>query len=102
MYGILSKAATNSKSLRLAQIAATVRASGHLDIVAEKVENMITDLEKVEKDDYAKHKDYCIKTQLGTREAAHGGVQRLELMRPRNDLYPGRHPVQSTWGDQPE
>ena len=92
VYGILRKAATNSKSLRLAQIAATVRASGHLDIVAEAVEKMITDLEKVEKDDYVKHKDYCIKTQLGTREAAHGGVQRLELMRPRNDLYPGRHP----------
>ena len=60
MYGILRKAATNSKSLRLAQIAATVRASGHLDIVAEAVEKMITDLEKVEKDDYVKHKSYCI------------------------------------------
>ena len=38
VYGILKKAA------------ATVRASGHLDTVVEKVE----------KDDYVKHKDYCI------------------------------------------
>ena len=60
VYGILRKAATNSKSLRLAQIAVTVHASDHLDIVAEAVEKMITDLEKVEKDDYVKHKDYCI------------------------------------------
>ena len=44
------------------------------------------------------------KTEAEEGGEQEGGVaQRLELMRPRNDLYPGRHPyVQSTWGDQPE
>jgi hypothetical protein len=58
VYSVLKNAATASKSLRLASIAATVRASGHFDVVVEAVEKMISDLEKEQKDDF-NHKDWC-------------------------------------------
>merc|ERR1719284_630386 len=58
VYNTIKKAATASKSLRLASLAASVRESGHFDIVVESVEKMISELEKEQKDDF-NHKDWC-------------------------------------------
>merc|ERR1719388_141978 len=58
VYNTIKKAATASNSLRLASLAASVRESGHFDIVVEAVEKMITELEKEQKDDFD-HKDWC-------------------------------------------
>merc|ERR1719284_431298 len=58
VYNTIKKAATASKSLRLASLAASVRESGHFDIVVESVEKMISELEKEQKDDFD-HKDWC-------------------------------------------
>merc|ERR1719217_806641 len=55
VYETLKKHATKSKSLRLAALAASVRASGHFDTVIEAVDKMIADLKKEDKDD----KDWC-------------------------------------------
>merc|ERR1719355_340605 len=54
----INKAATASNSLRLASLAASVRESGHFDIVVQSVEKMISELEKEQKDDFD-HKDWC-------------------------------------------
>merc|ERR1719388_771589 len=58
VFHILKKAATSSKSLRLASIAASVRASGHFDTVINAVNKMISELQKEQKDDFD-HKDWC-------------------------------------------
>merc|ERR1719247_451460 len=58
VYNTIKKAATASKSLRLASLAASVRESGHFDIVVQSVEKMISELEKEQKDDF-NHKDWC-------------------------------------------
>merc|ERR1719284_1649744 len=58
VYNTIKKAATASKSLRLASLAASVRESGHFDIVVAAVEKMISELEKEQKDDFD-HKDWC-------------------------------------------
>merc|ERR1719359_1287174 len=58
VYGVLKKAATSAKSLRLASVAATVRASGHFDTVIKAVEKMIAELQQEQKDDFDK-KDWC-------------------------------------------
>merc|ERR1719388_734488 len=58
VYNTIKKAATASNSLRLASLAASVRESGHFDIVVESVNKMISELEKEQKDDFD-HKDWC-------------------------------------------
>merc|ERR1719388_616968 len=58
VFKILSKAATSSKSMRMAAIAAKVKASGHFDTVIGAVNKMITELQKEQKDDFD-HKDWC-------------------------------------------
>merc|ERR1719265_929663 len=58
VYETLKRHATKSKSLRLAALAASVRASGHFDTVIEAVDKMIADLKKEAKDD-RDHKDWC-------------------------------------------
>merc|ERR1719284_713810 len=58
VYQTIKKAATSSKSLRLASLAASVRKSGHFDIVVQSVEKMISELQKEQKDDFD-HKDWC-------------------------------------------
>merc|ERR1719217_1979020 len=58
VYETLKKHATKSKSLRLAALAASVRASGHFDTVIEAGDKMIADLKKEAKDD-RDHKDWC-------------------------------------------
>jgi len=58
VYNTIKKAATASNSLRLASLAASVRESGHFDIVVQSVEKMISELEKEQKDDFD-HKDWC-------------------------------------------
>merc|ERR1719235_1339379 len=58
VFHILKKVATKTKSLRLASVAAQVRASGHFDTVIAAVDKMVTDLQKEQKDDFD-HKDWC-------------------------------------------
>merc|ERR1719313_2814064 len=58
VFHILKKAATSTKSLRLASIAASVKASGHFDTVIAAVNKMISELQKEQKDDFD-HKDWC-------------------------------------------
>merc|ERR1719238_861688 len=58
IYETLKRHATQSKSLRLAALAASVRASGHFDTVIEAVDKMIADLKKEAKED-RDHKDWC-------------------------------------------
>merc|ERR1719482_1323520 len=58
VYNVLKKTATASKSLRLASVAAEVRASGHFDTVIKAVEKMIAELQAEQKADFDK-KDWC-------------------------------------------
>merc|ERR1719387_2907721 len=57
-YETLKQHATQAKSLRLAAVAATVKASGHFDTVIAAVDKMIEDLRKEAKDDRDR-KDWC-------------------------------------------
>merc|ERR1719235_1431661 len=57
-YETLKQHATQAKSLRLAAMAASVKASGHFDTVINAVDKMIEDLRKEAKDDRDK-KDWC-------------------------------------------
>merc|ERR1719316_1894612 len=58
VYNVLKRTATASKSLRLASIAAEVRASGHFDVVIQAVEKMINELMAEQKEEFRK-KDWC-------------------------------------------
>merc|ERR1719405_355048 len=58
VFNVLKTAATASKSLRLASLAASVRQEGHFGNVVREVEKMIANLEKEQKDDFD-HKDWC-------------------------------------------
>merc|ERR1719324_1920612 len=58
VYGVLKRTATQAKSLRLASVAAEVRASGHFDTVIKAVEKMISELQVEQKADFDK-KDWC-------------------------------------------
>merc|ERR1719198_2231795 len=58
VFNVLKKTATKAKSMRLASIAAEVRASGHFDTVIKAVEKMIAELQQEQKDDFDK-KDWC-------------------------------------------
>merc|ERR1719243_158046 len=58
VFDVLKTAATASKSLRLASLAASVRQEGHFGMVVQEVEKMISELEKEQKDDFD-HKDWC-------------------------------------------
>merc|ERR1719355_231214 len=54
VYNVLKRTATASKSLRLASIAAEVRASGHFDVVIQAVEKMINELMAEQKEEFRK------------------------------------------------
>merc|ERR1719201_894457 len=58
VYNVLKRTATQAKSLRLASVAAEVRASGHFDTVIKAVEKMIAELQVEQKADFDK-KDWC-------------------------------------------
>merc|ERR1719311_242422 len=57
-YEVLKAHATKAKSLRLAALAASVRASGHFDVVIAEVDKMINALKEEGKADRDK-KDWC-------------------------------------------
>jgi hypothetical protein len=60
VYNELKKAATKSKSLRLAALASRVYTTeaGHFDEVIKSIDDMVALLRKEQKDDIA-HRDYC-------------------------------------------
>merc|ERR1719473_971894 len=58
IYEVLKSHATKAQSLRLAAVAATVKASGHFDTVIAAVDKMIADLKAEAKEDRV-HKDWC-------------------------------------------
>merc|ERR1719456_462498 len=58
IYEVLKNHATKAQSLRLAAVAATVKASGHFDTVIAAVDKMIADLKAEAKEDRV-HKDWC-------------------------------------------
>jgi len=59
VFNVLTKAATTSKSMRLAALAVSVReGQGHFPEVVAQVEKMIANLKKEQKDDFD-HKDWC-------------------------------------------
>merc|ERR1719482_2086804 len=60
VYNALKKAATKTKSVRLAELASRVytTAAGHFDVVMKAIDDMITILHKEQEDDFH-HKDWC-------------------------------------------
>merc|ERR1719473_864035 len=58
IYEVLKNHATKAQSLRLAAVAASVKASGHFDTVIAAVDKMIADLKAEAKEDRV-HKDWC-------------------------------------------
>merc|ERR1719428_2454711 len=57
-YKVLKKLATKSQSLRLAEMAATLRLGGHFDAVIVEIEKMMATLKAEEKDDI-EQRDWC-------------------------------------------
>merc|ERR1719235_2793901 len=60
VYNALKKAASKTKSVRLAELASQVytTAAGHFDVVMKAIDDMITMLHKEQEDDFH-HKDWC-------------------------------------------
>merc|ERR1719284_1741102 len=79
VYETIKKAATSSKSLRLASLAASVRKSGHFDIVVQSVEKMISELQKEQKDDFD-HKDWCKEETFKNEQEASSYEYKIEKL----------------------
>merc|ERR1719428_730101 len=78
-YKVLKKLATNSQSLRLAEMAATLRLGGHFDAVIVEIEKMMATLKQEEKDDITQ-RDWCKEETFKNEQEASRYEYKIDLV----------------------
>jgi len=78
-YKVLKKLATKTQSLRLAEMAATLRLGGHFDAVIVEIEKMMATMKQEEKDDI-EQRDWCKEETFKNEQEAARYEYKIELV----------------------
>merc|ERR1719160_2078389 len=98
-YKVLKTLATKSQSLRLAEMAATLRLGGHFDAVIVEIEKMMATMKQEEKDDI-EQRDWCKEETFKNEQEASRYEYKIELVEAKTSKLGNRlFELESTLGE---